>query len=235
MNGDFPRIVTLLRKERGLSQKQAALELGISQALLSHYEKGIRECGLDFVVRIADYYNVSCDYLLGRTPDRSGATLNIADIPLDEEPQPVSDHDSSKAAAAGAMAVLNKKLIVNSINVVYGILEQTESQKLTSDVSSYLMTSVYKMLRTVYAVNPRNPEAMFSVMPDVYAGLSSALQCLSESSAKQTASGKLSSGTDEISNPPVLSPDVISRQYPDLAPSLYNLIQKTEEKMKKLN
>ena len=58
---DFPRIITLLRKEKGLSQKQAALELGVSQALLSHYEKGIRECGLDFAVKIADYYNVSCD------------------------------------------------------------------------------------------------------------------------------------------------------------------------------
>ena len=42
MNADFPRILTLLRKERGISQKQAAGELGISQALLSHYEKGIR-------------------------------------------------------------------------------------------------------------------------------------------------------------------------------------------------
>ena len=54
MNSDFPRILTLLRKERGISQKQAASELSISQALLSHYEKGIRECGLDFVVRAAD-------------------------------------------------------------------------------------------------------------------------------------------------------------------------------------
>ena len=47
MNQHFPRIITLLRKERGLSQKKAAEELCISQALLSHYEKGIRECGLD--------------------------------------------------------------------------------------------------------------------------------------------------------------------------------------------
>ena len=69
MNSDFPRIITFLRKERGLSQKQVAQDLGISQALLSHYEKGIRECGLDFLVRVADYYNVSCDYLLGRTND----------------------------------------------------------------------------------------------------------------------------------------------------------------------
>ena len=34
-----------LRKEKGLSQKEAAAGLGVSQALLSHYENGIRECG----------------------------------------------------------------------------------------------------------------------------------------------------------------------------------------------
>lgn len=55
-----------LRRARGLSQKQVAEDLGISQAVLSHYERGIRECGLDIIVRMADYYAVSCDYLLGR-------------------------------------------------------------------------------------------------------------------------------------------------------------------------
>ena len=34
MTNDFPRILTLLRKERGISQKQAAQDLGISQALM---------------------------------------------------------------------------------------------------------------------------------------------------------------------------------------------------------
>ncbi len=62
----FPTILTLLRKEHGLTQKQAAHDLGVSQALLSHYEKGIRECGLDFLIRAADYYGVTCDFLLGR-------------------------------------------------------------------------------------------------------------------------------------------------------------------------
>ena len=38
VNDAFPRIITLLRKERGLSQKKAAEELQVSQALLSHYE-----------------------------------------------------------------------------------------------------------------------------------------------------------------------------------------------------
>ena len=46
---EFNRIIKLLRKERGITQKQAAQDLGISQAQLSHYEKGIRECGLAFV------------------------------------------------------------------------------------------------------------------------------------------------------------------------------------------
>ena len=76
---EFNRIIKLLRKERGITQKQAAEDLGVSQALLSHYEKGIRECGLDFVVRVADYYNVSCDYLLGRSAERNLSLIHISE------------------------------------------------------------------------------------------------------------------------------------------------------------
>ena len=61
----FSDRLTLQRKQKGVSQKQAAADLGISQALLSHYENGIREPGLQFLVKAADYYSVSCDYLLG--------------------------------------------------------------------------------------------------------------------------------------------------------------------------
>ena len=85
MNQNFPRIITLLRKEQGLSQKKAAEQLEISQALLSHYEKGIRECGLEFLVKIADFYGVSCDYLLGRSPNRTGETITVDEIP-DSDP-----------------------------------------------------------------------------------------------------------------------------------------------------
>ena len=61
MSKAFGNTIAYLRKEKGISQKQAAEDLAISQALLSHYEKGIRECSLDFVVKAADYYGVSCD------------------------------------------------------------------------------------------------------------------------------------------------------------------------------
>ena len=74
MEKSFPVILSELRKERGLSQKDAASSLGISQALLSHYEKGIRECGHSFLIKAADYYGVTCDYLLGRSADRTGSS-----------------------------------------------------------------------------------------------------------------------------------------------------------------
>ena len=70
----FPEIISQLRKKRGLSQKEAAGDLGISAALLSHYEKGIRECNLDFLMKVSDYYGVSCDYLLGHSAGKTSRT-----------------------------------------------------------------------------------------------------------------------------------------------------------------
>lgn len=66
MESSFSFTLSKLRKSRGLSQKQVAKDLGISQALLSHYERGIRECSLDFLVKLSDYYSVSTDFLLGK-------------------------------------------------------------------------------------------------------------------------------------------------------------------------
>ena len=70
MSSEFSRTLSLLRQEKGVSQRAAAGELGISQALLSHYENGIREPGLAFVTKVCDYYHVSADYLLGRSQER---------------------------------------------------------------------------------------------------------------------------------------------------------------------
>ncbi len=80
MERNFPVILSELRKEKGLSQKEAAFRLGISQALLSHYEKGIRECGQSFLIKVADFYDVSCDYLLGRTTERTDVQAVAANL-----------------------------------------------------------------------------------------------------------------------------------------------------------
>ncbi len=74
MERNFSVILSRLRKEKNMSQKEAAAGLGVSQALLSHYENGIRECGLDFIIKAADFYNVTTDYLLGRSDSKQGFT-----------------------------------------------------------------------------------------------------------------------------------------------------------------
>jgi len=73
MERSFHETLALLRRRRGLNQRQAAAELGISQALLSHYENGTREPGLAFVCRACDFYGVSADYMLCRTEDMNAA------------------------------------------------------------------------------------------------------------------------------------------------------------------
>ena len=74
MTRGFSETMSELRRKKGASQRTAAAELGISQALLSHYENGAREPGLDFVCRACEYYGVSADYLLGRTDEPDGGT-----------------------------------------------------------------------------------------------------------------------------------------------------------------
>ena len=62
----FCATLAALRRDKGVSQRKAAADLHISQALLSHYENGAREPGLPFLCRACDYYGVTADYLLGR-------------------------------------------------------------------------------------------------------------------------------------------------------------------------
>lgn len=56
-----------LREDNDLKQQQIADYLICDQSLYSKYERGERDLPLDFAVKLADYYNVSVDYLLYRT------------------------------------------------------------------------------------------------------------------------------------------------------------------------
>lgn len=61
-----------LRKKKNLSQIRLAMELNLSQNSISRYETLEREAGYETLIQIADYFNVSLDYLLGRTDDPEG-------------------------------------------------------------------------------------------------------------------------------------------------------------------
>ena len=56
-----------LRKERKISQVKLAMDLNTNQNTISRYETGEREADYATLIRIADYFNVSTDYLLERT------------------------------------------------------------------------------------------------------------------------------------------------------------------------
>lgn len=56
-----------LRKERNISQLKLALDLNVNQNTISRYENMEREADYETLIRFADYFNVSVDYLLGRT------------------------------------------------------------------------------------------------------------------------------------------------------------------------
>lgn len=56
-----------LRKSRGISQLKLAMDLSMNQNSISRYESGAREADYATLIKFADYFNVSIDYLLGRT------------------------------------------------------------------------------------------------------------------------------------------------------------------------
>lgn len=221
MNNDFPRIITLLRKEQGISQKQAALDLGISQALLSHYEKGIRECGLDFIVRTADYYGVSCDYLLGKTPHRQGEKLHVP--------------EADETGAHDTVPNVDRKIISNSIHIVFAILKKINSKSLTRQVTVYLCCAVYNAFRMLYCANTKNPKGIFETGGGLSEALTDGRMHLSLAKSRLLLSGEKAAEEDEPAQKdalPALTSESLSVDYPDWAPSLFALIKNTENEHK---
>ena len=64
---DFPAILKMLREKNGYSQQQLADILHLSKNSISHYELGVCMPSIDVLINIADVFDVSLDYLLGRS------------------------------------------------------------------------------------------------------------------------------------------------------------------------
>ncbi len=208
MNTDFPRIITLLRKERNISQKQAASDLGVSQALLSHYEKGIRECGLDFLVKTANYYNVSCDYLLGRCAEPMGKAENAPDAA-----SPLEKGDSLTSL---------QKMLIDSQKLIFSMLSSKDGGSLEKEVREYLSLAVYRIFRVIYSANPKNDRRFFTVDPPGADGFTLSVMELKKARAEAAALSGDMQNTQITTN-------TIASDYPEYAPSLLNQIKQCEE------
>lgn len=74
----FAQRLTLLRESRNLRKKDLANVLNVSPACISQYEKSLSMPGHDILIRIAHYFNVSVDFLIGN--DLSSGSLDLRNI-----------------------------------------------------------------------------------------------------------------------------------------------------------
>lgn len=134
MKNKFSQRLAQLRKKSGMSQKDTAQKLGISQALLSHYEKGIRECGLDFVMKAAKVFDVSCDYLLGA---------------CDRLPNESADSDIYERLSKKPKLYQARNNLQSAIDLLYSISVRFGNSKLQSELNNLLYSDIYSALALI--------------------------------------------------------------------------------------
>lgn len=76
---NFNKQLKILREERGLSQRELAEKIALSKSSINMYERGEREPGIETLKRIALFFNVDIDYLLGKSTIRR-KSLKIGNI-----------------------------------------------------------------------------------------------------------------------------------------------------------
>lgn len=107
-----------LRKEQNITQSNLAKILNVTQDSISLWEKNKRVPDTQYIVQLADYFNVSADYLLGRSDD-FGSVNVPSDVELSSEEQYALDmfRDLSNS---------NRKIILNSL---YVLLDPSKKKK----------------------------------------------------------------------------------------------------------
>lgn len=223
MASDFSRTLALLRREKRISQRTAAGDLQVSQALLSHYENGLREPGLSFVVRAADYYGVSCDYLLGRSLSREGSTV-------------VPSAAGAEGTEADPETALQKKLITDSASVLLDAAAKSGSRQLVQELAAYLSAAEYKLFRYLYAADSSNPEEAFRTHAERFDALCDARMKLTELRVQCAANGGGALGLkSEETKLPRLSLAALPEDYPGRAESLLQVLQDVSDSIEEFD
>ena len=218
MNADFSRTLALVRQEKGLSQRKVAKDLGVSQALLSHYENGVREPGLEFVKKACDYYHISADYLLGRTLSKDGGMIEVEEL---------YDSSEEKGSLRGNIAAtLQKKLVANASNLLFDLLGRTGNRDAVLAAGSYLNGAIYQLYRTMHRTAGENAE-FFAL--DEGAFTSGAVQAQMRMSALRYASI-----LREQESFPALDADAVAAEYPGLVQSMTQVLHTVDEQTNSL-
>lgn len=222
MATDFSRSLALLRKERGLSQRSAASGLGVSQALLSHYETGAREPGLPFISRACDFYGVSADFLLGRTMVRDGSSVSP------DELYDAQSDTQNRLGRVSAAAILGRKMVVNAVSILFDVAGRSGSTVLTAELTNFFGGAVYKMFRHLYAVSGVGEHSFFSAPGHAYGPASDAGMAQSEARILSVLHQK-----NDPPRLPELSNDYLTAEYPQMIRSLLTLTHQAGDRAAK--
>ena len=219
---EFSRTLSLLRQERGVSQRTAASDLGISQALLSHYENGIREPGLSFVVKACDYYHVSADFILGRTLSRDGSMLSSEEVLGAAEP--------GNILQGSVLATLQSKLLSGAVGVLFGLLGKLGDKTAINAAAAYLGGAVYQLYRHLYRAAGAN-EAYFALDPAACTmGTADADMKLEEVRYARALRAQAAKKAEF----PDLSPEALTAGYPGRCQSLTQVLSTADARLNAL-
>ena len=222
----FPKTLAYLRREKKISQKEAASSLGISQALLSHYENGLREPGLEFAVKAAKYYQVSTDYLLGVSGEKSGKRIEATALPDAESGMADKERGDSGI-------VMRKKLTINSVGMLYDAVGRLGSGVLIDETAAFVDLSLYKLFRYLSA-KAEEKNSFFSVSPRDFEPLCDAEIKRTEGNIKRILREKSAGKDEKLDLPPVMDLDYLHETYPEYEQSILALLHAVGERLERL-
>ena len=211
------RRISDLRVDHDLTQRKVADYLNMNLEVYRRYEKGLREIPVWALVKLAELYHTSTDYLLGRTLTRDGTTIGT------EELYDISD-EKDNSMRGSVLALLSKKLLVNSVGMLFDLLGKTGSREAIRAASNYLSTALYH-------ANPANNPDFFSVSQRHFmAGLADADLHMSEVELTDA----LSAHVKEKGRMPEMDHAALARDYPVLYQSMLQLIHNSGERINHL-
>ena len=166
----------------------------------------MRECGIDFLLKASEFYEVPCDILLGKN-----------ELP-EKQPEPE--------------VLPEKQALSNSLEIIFDLIENSGSDEFQKEVWDFLMLAIYRILRVM--CESREGEAtVFEVSHHTYRAMADAAMQVAEVSISCAVNGQ-TAGFPPIADPDAmrLSSLQFAEKYKEKYSDLLYLIRSAEERMK---
>lgn len=216
MSSEFAVIFSQLRRDRNISQRQVAADLKISQALLSHYENGLREPRFDFVVKVCEYYGVSADYILGRTAARENP-MTSGNVAADS-----SDNELDKRKNECI------RCFISATTVMFSLFAETLGEEAVGELYDYLGAAAYKIFRNIYLYSGEHPESQLKIPEYCYASVCDAAMTIADIRLRNRVFKAAQDG-----RLPELTKETLQRDFPTLSKTFEEMIVKLDSEITK--